>query len=134
MKNLPESLRRLWFGGLSALLIVLCGCSHSPQPTPASSRMLSHASKLTVSEAAELAARLANEECQRLYNRRPFAPGQYPARLTVDGYRWGRLDVGAPGGLSAVVLFAPDGGNPKVEVYYSTDALMPQIVPRIPIR
>jgi hypothetical protein len=33
------------------------------------------------------------------------------------------LDIGAPAGLSALVTFAVDGSNPKVEVYYSSDQL-----------
>jgi hypothetical protein len=78
---------------------------------------------LSTREAAELAARLANDECARRYSRRPFAPEQHPAVLKPGVYEWGGLDVGGPGGFSAFVRFAPDGSNPQVEVYFSSDAL-----------
>ena len=44
-------------------------------------------------------------------------------RLGDGEYRWGRLDVGAPAGYSAVVTFKADGGKPSVEVYLSPDFL-----------
>jgi hypothetical protein len=50
-----------------------------------------------VERAAELAAKLANEECERLYSKRPFKATQHKAVLEGDSYRWGRLD---PGGLA----------------------------------
>lgn len=134
MKHFPESLRTWWLGWLSAALLALAGCSHSPQPAPASPPIPIPSGGLSAAEAAELAAGLANKECDRLYHREPFTPDRYPATLTEDGYRWGGLDVGAPGGLSALVIFAPDGSNPKVEVYYSTDVLTPQISPGMPPR
>ncbi len=71
--------------------------------------------------AAELAAKLANEECERLYQRRPFAAGQHVAVFEGERYRWGRLDPGGPSGLSAVVSFRADGSQPSVQVYFSTD-------------
>jgi len=69
----------------------------------------------------ELAAKLANEECERLYSKRPFKATQHKAVLEGDSYRWGRLDPGGPGGLSAVVTFRADGSQPDVKVYLSTD-------------
>src|ERR1051325_1975935 len=68
------------------------------------------------SQAAQVAARLANDKCERLHKTRPFTPGQHAAVLEGDVYRWGRLDERGPGGMSALVTFAPDGSNPKVEV------------------
>ena len=87
---------------------------------------------LTPTEAAQLAAKLANEECDRRYRRQPFTPDQHRAQLTDTGYRWGGLDEGARGGLSALVTFAPDGSKPHVEVYFSTDAIGPRRVPAKP--
>lgn len=80
---------------------------------------------LSVGEAAELAARLANERCERQYRRRPFRAEQHAIVLRAGLYRWGGLDVGAPGGLSAFVTFRQDGSEPRVEVYYSADAVRP---------
>jgi hypothetical protein len=70
-----------------------------------------------------LAAKLANEECERRYQRRPFPPGQYTAVIQDGLYHWGHLDVGGKGGFSAVVTFLPDGSQPHVEIYFSTDSL-----------
>ena len=105
-------------------LFVLTGCSRPQVATPTTSRQ-SPSHTLTPMEAAQLAAQLANQECDRHYQRKPFTPDQYSARLTDAGYRWGGLDEGARSGLSALVTFAPDGSNPQVEVYFSTDAIMP---------
>ena len=84
---------------------------------------------LSASQAAQLAARLANEECQRLHQRRPFSADLYPAVLEGNDYRWGGLNVGGPFGFSALVTFAADGSNPKVEVYFSTDLWIPKLLP-----
>jgi hypothetical protein len=80
---------------------------------------------LSPSDAAQLAEKLANDECQRLYKRRPFAASQHPAALRDGHYHWGGLDQGGPGGYSALVTFGQDGSHPKVEVYFSTDQLSP---------
>jgi hypothetical protein len=79
------------------------------------------ARELTPGEAARLAASLANDECERLYKKRPFTVWRLGAVEKGNRYRCGRLDVTAPAGFSAVVTFAKDGTDPKVEVYYSTD-------------
>jgi hypothetical protein len=76
---------------------------------------------LSSNDAALLAAKLANDECERLYKRRPFTASQYRAVLRDAEYGWGGLDVGGPGGYSARVTFAQDGSRPKVEVYFSED-------------
>jgi hypothetical protein len=76
---------------------------------------------LSTEEASTLAARLANEQCERQYRRRPFKPEQYPAILQDGVYHWGKLDVGGHAGFSASVIFYPDGSEPHVEVYFSSD-------------
>jgi len=106
--------------GLFALTGVEAGCSHSGVPAPAPAQ----ARRLSSSDAAQLAARLANDECARLYKRRPFEASQHPALLQGGQYSWGGLDPGGPGGFSAMVTFRLDGSQPKVEVYFSTDILM----------
>lgn len=107
--------------------IALAGCSGpagsgagSP-PTSANVRQ-----GLSAEKAAELAARLANDQCERHYRRRPFRADQYPAVLDGGIYHWGGLDVGGLAGFSALVTFHPDGSDPHVEVYFSTDVLMPR--------
>ncbi len=107
--------------GLLALMVLGASCSHSSATSP---RQTATAA-LSPSEAAQLAARLANEECQRLFKRRPFEPSQHPAVLEGGEYRWGGLDQGGPGGYSALVTFRQDGSQAKVEVYFSTDRLDP---------
>ena len=79
--------------------------------------------KLTPTEATALATRLANEECHRLYSKRPFKQDWSQAVLRNDKYQWGGLDVGGPGGFSAFVTFGVKGELPFVEVYYSGDTL-----------
>jgi hypothetical protein len=107
------------------LILGLAGCSTKTpisNSNPAQAKD-SRGPRLTASVAAELAAKLANDDCERHYGKRPFAPGQHAAVLEGGHYRWGGLDIGAPAGLSALVTFAVDGSNPKVEVYYSSDQL-----------
>jgi hypothetical protein len=82
-------------------------------------RQLAHA--LSANEAAQLAARLANEECERCFHRHPFQADQHSAIFQDGEYRWGGLDVGAPKGFSALVRFREDGSKPSVEVYFSSD-------------
>ena len=94
-------------------------------------RYISKGDILTVYDATILAARLANDECERLYGKRPFYPNLYPAELEGTTWHWGRLDPGGVDGFSAKVSFTLDGSYPKVEIYYSTDTLQQ---PKIPIR
>ncbi|MDZ4858462.1 MAG: hypothetical protein SGI88_05725 [Candidatus Hydrogenedentes bacterium] len=72
-------------------------------------------------QAAELAAKLANAECERLYHRQPFTATSFTARIIKDRYEWGRLDPVGVKGFSAVVDFGLDGDDPRVTVYYSID-------------
>lgn len=78
---------------------------------------------LSPNDAAQVAAKLANDQCERLYKRRPFSARQYPALFQNGQYYWGHLDEGAVGGFSACVTIGRDGNNPKVQVYFSTDQL-----------
>jgi hypothetical protein len=109
-------------------------CSHSPShgkglpPTATARRILS------ADEAAQLAAQLANDQCDRQYRKRPFVAGQYSAMLQDSTYRWGGLDIGGRGGFSALVTFRRDGGEPHVEIYYSTDVLRPERIPLEPLQ
>lgn len=110
---------RRW--GMIALVIWQAGCSPSARTPTAGAPTQRGARVLSRSAAAELAAKLANDECERLYKKRPFAAGQHAAVLEGGVYHWGRLDPGGPSGLSAMVSFRADGSQPSVEVYLSTD-------------
>lgn len=77
--------------------------------------------KLSQTQATKLAVELANDECERLYKKRPFTLKRIHAVQHNDRYRWGRLDVTGQGGFSSLVTFALDGSDPKVEVFFSTD-------------
>jgi hypothetical protein len=74
--------------------------------------------------AAITAAKLANDECERIYGKRPFSGGLYRAELRGNTWCWGRLDPAGVDGFSAEVSFAQDGSNPKVKVYFSTDKIL----------
>src|SRR6185436_10872799 len=107
------------------LACIVAGCSRSTAPgSPTAKR--DTAGALTPSAAAVLAAKLANDECERLHKKRPFQAEQYTAVLDGDMYRWGQLDPGAPSGLSAVVSFRADGTQPHVQLYFSTDKRDPR--------
>jgi len=105
---------------LVVLAVFNTSCSRPPAPGPTQSAV-----NVSPTDAATLAAKLANDECERLYKRRPFAASQHPAVLRNGEYHWGGLDEASPGGHSALVTFGLDGSHPKVEVYFSTDQLTP---------
>lgn len=104
---------------LAVSVVSEAGCSRPPArsieqaPPPAARHNLS------ANEAAQLAAKLANDECERQYRKHPFTAEQHSVALADGIYRWGGLDVGAPHGLSALVTFRRDGSEPHVEVYFS---------------
>ncbi len=114
---------------ITGLVVLQPSCSRSPSARTDRSLVPAARRALSVGEAAGLAARLANDQCERQYRARPFLPEQYPADLHEGTYRWGGLDVGGPRGFSALVTFRRDGGEPRVEVYFSSDALRPQSPP-----
>ena len=112
---------RVLLAVLVGWLTVQAGCSRSASPSAGRPAVASARRVLSAEEAATLAARLANDQCERQHQKRPFRAEQYPAVLQDGLYRWGGLDVGGPGGLSARVTFRQDGSASHVEVYYSTD-------------
>lgn len=101
---------------------LLMGCSH-PHDSGAAANVSQRTIYLSPDRTGRLAAELANEECERRFHKRPFRPEQHAAVLRDGKYRWGGLDVGGPGGYSALVTLESAGSQPKVEVYYSTDTL-----------
>jgi hypothetical protein len=105
-------------------VVAQVGCVRSPDDSTRSSPASIARPALSGEDAALLAARLANEQCERQYQRRPFVPGQYAAIIQDGLYHWGHLDVGGPGGFSALVTIRRDGSQPKVEVYFSSDSAL----------
>jgi hypothetical protein len=118
---LGELLVRTANSGLALILVLLTSCSHGPGTGTVTDGSRGKSQVLSTHDAAQLAAKLANDEGERQFKRRPFAAEQYEAVLKDGEYSWGRVDVGAPGGYSAVVRFKEDGSNPSVQVYLSTD-------------
>lgn len=66
--------------------------------------------------AGALAARLANERCQRVYGARPFAPDDFEAVRGTDGWRWGTPGGGKIDGYEVEVSFDERGGSRRVDV------------------
>jgi hypothetical protein len=66
--------------------------------------------------AGTLAARLANERCQRVYGARPFAPDDFEAVREKDGWQWGTATGGKVDGYEVKVSFDERGGKRNVEV------------------
>ena len=115
----------LCLGCLAVLVVSQVGCSASSTTRSGATHSPEVNRVLTPMEAAELAARLANDECARLYHKRPFTPDQHEAVLQDGNYQWWHLDVGGRGGFSAKVTFDRDGSHPLAEVYFSTDVRWP---------
>jgi hypothetical protein len=109
---------------LAVVVTLQVGCS-GPTAPEHSARPQKVRHSLSPKEAAELAAKVANDECARLYRQRPFRARQHPAVMKDDLYRWGGLNEGGRGGFSALVILGADGSHPQVEVYFSTDAVIP---------
>jgi hypothetical protein len=66
--------------------------------------------------ASVLAARLANDQCQKTYGKRPFAPDDFEARLDNGRWFWGTPDGGKVDGFEAEISFDRDGGARDVKV------------------
>lgn len=93
-------------------------CEHKPTKTQNDHTA---GQNLSASKASALAARLANDECDRLYGERPFSAEHFPVKLLNDRYESGRLDLAGVSGYSAEVAFGRDGTDREVRVYFSTD-------------
>jgi len=119
---------------IAGLVISEMGCSRSQNHGAGQSQVAIARQTLSADEAAQLAAKLANDQCEHQYRKRPFRAEQHLVVLKDGIYRWGGLDVGGPGGLSALVTFRRDGSEPHVEVYFSTDIrTRPERIPIKPL-
>jgi len=112
------------FGAIVACLVAQIGCVPSTSQNAGRLSEPTARQALSAEDATVLSAKLANEQCERQYRRRPFKPGQHSAIFQDGLYHWGKLDVVGVGGFSAVVTFRQDGSDPHVEVYFSSDSLL----------
>ena len=78
---------------------------------------------LTRAQAAQLGAKLANIECEKLYKKQPFNPDSFPIKYENGRWHWGRWDPAGTGGFSAEVSFSATGDGQQAKVYLSTDAI-----------
>ncbi len=101
------------------LVMLEAGCSRAPALSPRA--------------AAQLAAAMANQVCDSLYQERPFNASQHLAILRKGRYEWGRFDPAGPGGFSALVQFRADGSSPHIEIYFSCDPPRAPLRPRLPL-
>jgi len=76
---------------------------------------------ITQEQAAEFAAKLANEKFQKDFHQSPFKPESYKAELVDSRWHWGKMDPVGINGCSAKVEFNKDGSDAKVKVALYTD-------------
>jgi hypothetical protein len=77
---------------------------------------------ITQEQAAELAAKLANEKYQTTFGVSPFKPDSYQAQLVGSRWQWGKINAAISiSGCSAKVEFNKDGSEPDVKVAFHTD-------------
>lgn len=75
------------------------------------------ASPLTETQAAKLAATIANNTAERYRGIRPFSPDDYPAYMEDKLWVWGSADRASQGEFTAEIKFSNRGGNRSVDVY-----------------
>jgi hypothetical protein len=66
--------------------------------------------------AGTLAARLANDRCQKSFGSRPFSETDFEAMLDDGRWHWGTIDGGKVDGYEVEVSFDRTGGKKKVVV------------------
>lgn len=81
--------------------------------------------ELTESQALALAVELANNECEAKYSFAPFSTSSYLIEFRDGRWQWGSLDPAGESGFSAVVSFGPRGEDRHIEIYLSTDKILP---------
>lgn len=96
-------MRRFLFPALLFLLTLLGACAGTRHP-------------LTPVSAGTLAARLANERCEKEFGKRPFAPEDFEALLDEGRWHWGTADGGKVDGYEVEVSFDRAGRKKKVSV------------------
>ena len=106
-------------------LFLITGCFHKHPDISGGHSTAKENKVLASDDVAIMASSLANNECERIYGKRPFSAGIYSAELINTTWHWGRLDPAGVNGLSAEVSLGRDGTDPKVKIYFSTDTLQP---------
>ena len=104
---------------------LITGCFHKHQEISGGHSTAKENKVLTSDDVAIMASSLANDECERIYGKRPFSAGIYSAELINTTWYWGRLDPSGVNGFSAEVSLGRDGTDPKVKIYFSTDTIQP---------
>jgi hypothetical protein len=97
------------------ILVSALGISFSA-PVLQADEQANKGQRITQEQAAELAARLANERFRKGYGRTPFTPQSYTAELTDSRWRWGVINPIGINGCAAEVEFNEDGTDQKVRV------------------
>ncbi len=77
----------------------------------------------TPEQAAEFAAKRANEKCQTSFGEAPFIPDSYSAELIGSKWQWGKIEPPGIHGYSVEVEFNADGSEQKVRTILHTDGL-----------
>lgn len=72
---------------------------------------------MTAVSAGTLAARLANDRCQKAYGKRPFAADDFEAVLQDKRWHWGTDEGGKVDGFEVEVTFDAGGRRPSVDVH-----------------
>jgi hypothetical protein len=86
----------------AAILFFLSACAPTRPLTPVSAGML--------------AAKLANERCQKTYGQRPFHSEDFEASLDQGRWHWGTDDGGKVDGFEVEVSFDRTGSERQVMV------------------
>jgi hypothetical protein len=86
----------------AALILGLSACAPLPPLSPVA--------------ASGLAARLANDRCQKDFGKRPFREDDFEALLDQERWHWGTLDGGKVDGFEVQVSFDRSGGGKQVMV------------------
>ena len=89
---------------------------------------------ITQEQAAEHAAKLANEKCQIEFGKSPFTSESYKAELVDSRWHWGKIEPKGINGYSAKVEFNKDASNEDVKVALSSDTNLNQMREKTPIK
>lgn len=87
---------------------------------------------LSTHEALALAVSLANETCMRRFSVAPFDSSTFSIDSTGGRWQWGGLDLKGANGFSALVSFDRFGSDRTVDIFLTTDTLIPVTDPEPP--
>lgn len=104
---------------LAAAVVCLAGCR--AQTAPNTSQKTQKPAPIDKEQAAQLAASLANDECEVKFGDRPFKAEHFEAVYRDGRWHWGEFDPAGVHGYSAEVSFDRYGELWMMEVFYSVD-------------